>query len=169
MCLYIHSYIAVLYNYDFLYDHIIAIFDAPKIIGISSSANCVGDDNTSVSLKCSLTAVTMEGVTIVVWLKDDLKIQNQDHYEIKSGPVHGKVNEIESTLTINSFTIEDQGTYTCYCYYNSSLIVSKPDIPITSNKKSITQRTDCGKRKGQNYSHCYIATAWKVYFCLTIY
>lgn len=102
----------------------------------------------------------MEGVTIVVWLKDGSMIQNQDHYDIKSGPVYGKDNEIKSTLTVNNFTDEDQGTYTCYCYYNSSMVVSKSDIPITSDTKSITLQTDCRKQKGQNFSDCY----WKLYY-----
>lgn len=87
----------------------------------------------------------MEGITTVVWSKSNLTIKNQDHYEIKSGPVHGKDNEIKSTLTIYNFTSDDQGTYTCYCYYNSTLITSrsKHDIPVTSGSKSTTLRVDC--------------------------
>ena len=42
-----------------------------------------------------------------------------------------------STLTIN---ISDYyGTYSCYCYYNSSLV--KSNKPIISNEESITLKS----------------------------
>ena len=95
-----------------------------------------------------LTDNTIEGVTDVLWSKDNIMLKNQHHYEIKSGPAQGKNNVVKSTLTIRNFTNSDQGTYNnCSFHYNNSLVTSNETV--TSGNKSTTLYTDCTTHNGK--------------------
>ena len=85
----------------------------------------------------------MDGATIVVWLKDQSVIRGYDN-EIR--PVEGEDNVIISILHIKKFTHKDQGEYTCYCYYNRSIVTS--DKPVTSDQATINVHTDCDSEEG---------------------
>ena len=122
-----------------------AVFNNPKIIGSSDGKICT-TINDSVSLHCLFNTATMEGATIVVWLKDNSNISG---YENETRPVEGEDNKLISILQIRSVTHEALGTYTCYCYYNKSMVTS--DKPVTSDRATMYIDTDChgGKNTGQ--------------------
>lgn len=109
------------------------MFDIPEIIG-NSSTNVPTELNGTVALRCKFRTATHNGVTIVVWLKDGLhKINSTEHYTITTTTNPGVVDLIISELKINIVTTDDQGAYSCYCYYNTSLVTSSK--PIKSNRK----------------------------------
>ena len=81
----------------------------------------------------------MEGATIVVWLKDSAELINYDN---DTKPVPGRDNEVISILHIENFSLEDQGNYTCYCYYNKTLVTS--DKTISSKHATFYVHTNCG-------------------------
>ena len=85
----------------------------------------------------------MDGATIVVWLKDQSVISGYDN-ETRS--VEGDNNVLTSVLHIKNFTLKDQGDYTCYCYYNRSIVTS--DKPVTSDQATINVYTDCDTEEG---------------------
>ena len=113
-----------------------AVINTPKIISSDSEVCAVENDN--VSLHCLFNAATMDGVTIVLWLKDNLNISG---YDIEIRVVEGKNNEIISTLHIRNFTHKDQGEYTCYCYYNQSLVTSHK--VVTSDEATMLLKANC--------------------------
>ena len=94
--------------------------------------------NDNVSLHCTFNTATMEGATIVVWLKDQSEITGYDN-ETKGVPKEDNV--LLSTLYIKSFSHDDQGNYTCYCYYNKSIVMS--DNTITCDRATVYVYTDC--------------------------
>ena len=72
----------------------------------------------------------------MVWLKDRSKLSG---YENETRPVEGEDNQLISILQI-SVSREALGTYTCYCYYNRSMVTS--DKPIRSDEARITILTN---------------------------
>ena len=78
-----------------------------KIINSSGSEVCAAI-NDNVSLHCTFNTSTMEGATIVVWLKDQLEITGYDN---ETKRVSGEDNVLLSTLYIKSFSHDDQGDY----------------------------------------------------------
>ena len=86
----------------------------------------------------------MEGATIVVWLKDKIEITGHDN---ETKPVKGVDNELMSILNIKHFSHDDQGDYTCYCYYNKSIVTSHNIV--TSDQATLHVYTDCSHSKGK--------------------
>ena len=86
----------------------------------------------------------MEGATIVVWLKDQIEITGYDN---ETKPVEGEDNELISILRIKHFSHDDQGDYTCYCYYNKSIVTSHKTI--ASDRVTVHVYTDCSHSKGK--------------------
>ena len=84
-------------------------------------------------LQCQFNASTLQGITVVVWKKNNIELQNSSHYIIAQSSNLELEDLVISTLTINSS--DYYGNYSCYCYYNSSLVQSTK--PITSNEASI--------------------------------
>ena len=82
--------------------------------------------NDTISLQCQFRAAVE--VTIVVWLKDNILINDTKHYKILTDTNPGQDNLIISNLYINGATTEDQGVYECYCYYSRMVISSKQII-----------------------------------------
>ena len=87
--------------------------------------------NETVTFQCKIQAPTMDGVTIVVWLKNNWPIQDTEHYKINTTTNPGVEDLIISDLSINAFTGHDQGIYTCYCYYNRTMVTTSK--PVLSN------------------------------------
>ena len=108
-----------------------AVLTAPKVIS-SSDNEIFTAINKSVSLYCLFNAATLDGATIVVWLKDRSKLSG---YENDTRPVEGEDNQLISILQI-SVSREALGTYTCYCYYNRTMVTS--DKPVRSDEAKIT-------------------------------
>ena len=67
--------------------------------------------------------------TIVQWLRNGLLISTFEHCEAEIG------DELMSALTIINVTKKDEGNYTCFGFYNSSIVTTKKII--TSNSKSL--------------------------------
>ena len=105
---------------------------------MSSDIEVCAAENDNVSLHCSFNASTMDGATIVVWLKDNSVIKGYDN---ETRPVQGKNDELISTLHIRNFTRKDQGVYTCYCYYNESLVTSHK--LVTSDEATVYVKANC--------------------------
>ena len=112
------------------------MLNTPKII--SSDTEVCAVNNGNVSLHCSFNAATVDGATIVVWLKDNSNISG---YDIETRLIQGKNNELISTLHIRNFTHKDQGEYTCYCYYNHSLVTSHK--VVTSDEATMLVKANC--------------------------
>ena len=110
---------------------------SPIIISSSSNKVCA-TVNDSVSLHCTFNTATMEGATIVVWLKGQSEITG---YDIETRPVQGEDNVLVSILSIKKFRQKDQGEYTCYCYYNQSMVTS--DKPVKSSNTTFNVQTNC--------------------------
>ena len=113
------------------------MFNTPKIINNSASEVCA-TLNDSVKIYCTFNASTIDGATIVVWLKDHTVINGYDN---ETNPVGGKDNVLSSVLYMKRFTHEDQGKYTCYCYYNQSIVTSNKSV--TSDHATVNVHTDC--------------------------
>ena len=109
----------------------------PKIISSSSNEVCA-TVNDSVSLHCTFNTATMEGVTIVVWLKDQSEITGYDN---ETRPVQGEDDVLVSILNMKKFRLKDQGEYTCYCYYNQSMVTS--DKPVKSDNTTFNVQANC--------------------------
>ena len=124
-----------------------AVFTAPTIINSSGSEVCA-TINESMSVYCLFNASTMVGATIVVWLKDQSKLSGYDN---ETRPVEGVDNVIISILNTKNFTHEDQGEYTCYCYYNQSMVTSGK--AVTSDQATANIYTDCDGVKGKDGSN----------------
>ena len=121
-----------------------AVLTIPKIISSSGSEVCttINDD---VSVSCSFNASTLDGATIVVWLKDYSAISGYDN---ETRPVQGVDNVVISILHIKHLSYEDQGKYTCYCYYNRSMVTS--DNLVTSDQATVMVHTDCASGKSKD-------------------
>ena len=119
-----------------------AVLTTPKIINSSDSEVCASI-NDSVKIYCSFNASTMDGVTIVVWLKDHSVISGYDN---ETRPVQGKDNVIISSLNIVNLT-DHQGKYTCYCYYNQNIVTSNK--LFSSDQATVNVQTDCATGKGK--------------------
>ena len=83
----------------------------------------------------------MDGATIAVWLKDHSILSGYDN---ETRPVEDNI--IISILYIENFTHEDQREYSCYCYYNQSMVTS--DNLITSDQAMVIICMDCASEKG---------------------
>ena len=120
-----------------------AVLNTPKILSSSAGDICT-TINSSESLHCLFNAATMEDATIVVWLKDHSVISGYDN---ETRAVPGKDNEVMSILNIKKFSHEDQGRYTCYCYYNESLV--KSDKQVTSDQAVAFVHPDCSTKESK--------------------
>ena len=121
---------------------LVVVYDLPKVT--TGPKDVTAKPSQSVQFTCEFKAPTLTGVSIVVWLKDDFyEIKPSSHYNIS---VHYPVminaigdqddDHFVSTLTILSITDDDEGKYTCYCYYNTTLVTSTKHQYITSNLES---------------------------------
>ena len=99
-------------------------------------------DGQTVTLQCQFNASTIDGVTIAVWKRNNIQLFNSSQYKIDQTISPGIEDLVTSTLRIIDSSYND-GTYSCYCYYNSSLVTSNK--PITSNQNSITLTSGKGK------------------------
>ena len=95
------------------------VFDFPKLIN-SSGYYVLAEINDTISLQCQFRAAVE--VTVVVWLKDNIPINNTDHHKTIATTNPGVSNLIISNLYINGATTKDQGVYRCYCYYSDSVV-----------------------------------------------
>jgi len=112
---------------------LLVVFDFPTVTK-TSDHNIKAHINDSKTLQCQFSASTMKDVTIVVWTKDDVAINNSDHYRIRTFTKPAIDGLIISELSIDNITAADQGKYSCYCYYNRELVMSSK--PVFSNQKS---------------------------------
>ncbi|XP_065884426.1 hemicentin-1-like isoform X2 [Dysidea avara] len=111
----------------------LSVFDLPKVTDAPNKHIKI-KLNDSISLQCQFRAPI--GVTIVVWLKDNLPVKNTQHYNIITTTNPGVDDLIVSNLNINTITSENEGTYTCYCYYNRTMVTTSKYV--ISNKVSTT-------------------------------
>ena len=63
----------------------------------------------------------------MVWQHNNVPIDNSTHHCIKNTVSPG-IDVVTSTLTINSVTKEDDGTFCCYCYLNESIVTSHKPV-----------------------------------------
>ena len=121
---------------------LVVVYDLPKVT--VGPKDVTAKLSQSVQFACEFKAPTRTDVSIVVWLKDDFyEVKSSSHYNIT---VHLSVtvsamgaqdnDHFVSTLNILNISDEDEGKYTCYCYYNTSLVTSTKHQYITSNLKS---------------------------------
>ena len=93
-----------------------------------------------IMLQCQFNASTLKvhmyEVTVVAWKRNNIQLSNSSLYDIIQGSSSEDV--VVSTLVINNS--DYYGTYTCYCYYNNTLITSSK--PIISDQSSLTLDPD---------------------------
>ena len=85
-----------------------------------------------IMLQCQFNASTLPEVTVMVWERNNIQLSNSSLYLIIQSSIGD--DQVVSTLTINNSNYF--GTYTCYCYYNKSLVTSSK--PVISNQNSLT-------------------------------
>ena len=112
---------------------IIVVLNVPRIIDGPIELQ----DHRPRMLRCQFNASTLQGVTVAVWKENNMELHNSSDYIITQNSNPELEDLVISTLTINSS--DYYGTYSCYCYYNSSLV--KSSKPITSNEESITLKS----------------------------
>ena len=104
------------------------VYDYPKVLNItvlpSTSIITVGSN---ISLLCWIKA-PFKG-SIVEWQKNGHNVTLK-HIEVEQG------NEILSNVTIVNVTQEDDGNYSCRCYYNRSIVTTRETI--ISNTDTVT-------------------------------
>jgi len=116
------------------------VFDVPKVIN-SSSNYVLAKINQKATLQCQFRAPIE--VTVVVWLKDNLPVKNTQHYNIITATNPGVDDLIVSNLNINSITSKDEGIYSCYCYYNTTMVITSKRI--ISDRALFNVSVDKGK------------------------
>ena len=84
------------------------------------------------TLQCKFIASTLPEVAVVVWEKNSIELSNSSLYNIIQTSI--PEDQVVSTLTISSSDYD--GTYTCYCYYNNSMVTSTKTF--MSNSSSLT-------------------------------
>ena len=103
------------------------VYDYPKVLNITVLPNTsIITVGSNISLLCWIKA-PFKG-TIVEWRK------NGNNTTLKHIVVEQE-NEILSNITIVNATQEDNGNYSCRCYYNRSIITSRETI--SSNTDTI--------------------------------
>ena len=115
----------------FQYKNIFFVIDVlviPRII----SGPIKLQHQSKIMLQCKFSASTLPEVTAVVWERNNIQLSNSSLYNIIQSSIGD--DQVVSTLTINSS--DYYGTYTCYCYYNHSLVTSSK--PVMSNQNSLT-------------------------------
>ena len=84
------------------------------------------------TLQCQFIASALPEVTVTAWGRNGTLLSNSSLYNIIQNFTAEGV--VVSTLMINSS--DYYGTYTCYCYYNTSLVTSSK--PVVFNQTSLT-------------------------------
>ena len=86
--------------------------------------NVTVDQNTIAHFECHFNALTQDFLTIVEWLKDDGDITNtsSSKYLITRRVESEQTNVIFAELNIFNVSRSDQGSYSCKCYYNSTVL-----------------------------------------------
>ena len=64
-------------------------------------------------------------MTITEWFKDGHAITNTNlnKYQVVQGPDSQENNVVFSILHILNVSKSDEGKYSCYCYYNKTILV----------------------------------------------
>lgn len=83
----------------------------------------------------------MKGATIVKWLKDHSELTGYDN---ETRPVYGEDDKLISILKLRSVSKDDQGTYICYCYYNTSILTYHKKVKSNQAAMYLYVDTDCG-------------------------
>jgi len=113
-------------------DIFIVVFERPKVT--KAPKNVKASTGETVNFTCAIRTPTKAGITIIVWLKNDFEVTQSSHTTITTITDSTTKNLLTTILTISSVTSEDNGKYTCYCYYNRSMVTSAKYV--TSNQKS---------------------------------
>ena len=112
-----------------------AIYAPPEVTNGPEDVTAKTSQN--VQFTCKFKAPTLTGVSIVVWLKDDFAVIHlSSHYKISRIAVGENRDQFISTLNILSVTDKDEGKYTCYCYYNTSMVLSTKNKYVRSSLAS---------------------------------
>lgn len=114
-----------------------AIYDLPEVT--SGPEDVEAKTSQDVKFTCEFKAPTQADVSIVVWLKDDFAvIRSSSHYNISTtvDPVGENSDHFISMLRIFSITDKDEGKYTCYCYYNTTIVLSTKSHYVRSSLAS---------------------------------
>ena len=141
------------------------VYTYPEVIEGPADVSAKATQN--VQFKCEFEAPTATGVSIVVWLKDDFAvIQSSSHYNISMNPsvtddgVGENTDHFISTLSILGVTNKDAGKYSCYCYYNTTMVTSTKSQYVISNVKSANlQIKSDDNKKSLSYTQLYAAVS----------
>ncbi|XP_065920649.1 uncharacterized protein [Dysidea avara] len=113
----------------------LTIYVQPKLI--AAPTNVTIKKNNVAHFKCQCNSSTLQYFTLFKWLRDSNTIANDNNkYQISGGPVSHQVNMVYSELSILNVTEDDEGSYSCYCYYNQTMLSR---IHISKQFKSNTR------------------------------
>ena len=98
------------------------MFAQPSLI--TPPANLTTKVHTNAEFQCEFRAstYTMEPLTIIKWFKDKHVITNTTKYQVIQQPDPQEANTIFSILNILNVSRKDEGNYSCYCYYNETIL-----------------------------------------------
>jgi len=107
---------------SFLY-YYIEVYNIPTIIGIPGKECRDLTAGHSTQFTCVYNASSNPNVTITFWrLNDKLLIQNTSHYTLITEYGIDDLDKVRSTLIISNAVSGIDGTYTCWCEYNQSMM-----------------------------------------------
>ena len=91
---------------------------------IKPPTNLTAKIHTTVQFQCHFKASTIKYLTATEWFKDEdiTPITNTSKHQIIQVSDPEKDNTIFSELSISNVSGSDQGNYSCYCYYNETVL-----------------------------------------------
>ena len=87
-------------------------------------ANVTVEQNAIAHFECHFNASTQDYLTIVEWLKDGINITNtsSNKYLITIRIEPEQKNVILAKLSITNISRSDEGSYSCICRYNTTIL-----------------------------------------------
>ena len=142
----------------FLYITYTVVYALPEVT--TGPEDVTPKTSQNVRFTCEFKAPTQAGVSIVVWLKDDFAvIHSSSHYKISVNTIGENTDHFISTLSILSVTDEDEGKYTCYCYYNTTMVISTKHQYVRSGLASANLHIKKSSSDVQLYASISAGTA----------
>lgn len=100
---------------------------------ITPPGNLTIKKHANAKFQCHFRASTIEYVTIIKWFKDEYIITNTTKYQVIQRPDSQKDNVMFSVLNVLGVSKDDEGNYSCYCYYNETILDEfRIDTPVNT-------------------------------------
>ena len=87
-------------------------------------ANLTEKQHANAQFQCQFKASTIRYLTTIKWFKgeDVTAITNTSKYQVIQGSQPDEKDVIFSELNVVDVSVSDEGNYSCYCYYNETVL-----------------------------------------------